>query len=50
MADDPRHPHLSTGYEHGAATPTPAPPVEAPQSEEEKPAPRKPRAAKKADA
>lgn len=45
MADDPRHPHLSTGYEHGAATPTPAPAAEAPKVED-KPKPRRKPAAK----
>lgn len=50
MADDPRHPHISTGYEHGAADPTPATPVEAPQGEkpaDDKPAPKRRAAAKK---
>lgn len=40
MADDPRHPHLSTGYEHGAEPP---PAAEAPKVE---PKPRRKPAAK----
>lgn len=35
--DDPRHPHLSTGYEHTetVAEPTAAPAADAPKSDED---------------